>query len=531
MRTLVLTATALAVFGAAPAQATQAAIGLSFEGISQYDFNVSVLPGAAGAVGASQFVEFVNGGFGVYSKATGASQKLISDDAFWVAAGQQRTFGTPRVLYDKPSNRWIALAYGNIAPGFQLPDVLIAVSNTSDAAGTWQSTKLTAFAGGTADYPTLAIDRNAVYIGNDNYAASGEFAGTTLNVIPIASLINNAAPTIAGLKQFVTPYSVGPGNLDRGYTIQGVNSQSAGTTGKVVAASLLKPAVQRYDVLDAGTPGATETAIVQLGAAFKDNGLARQPAAAVPANRRNIETGDGRIWASVWEVNDRIYSIRTVTPTGGTHTVLRYDVIDSATDALLDEGDIGDANYDFYAGSLAVNAAGKVVIGFNRSGLDAATGKISLFARSFDTDGAGKLVATSGDLLLHVSNTDNYHNVGLEGAPTPGRQRWDTYGAVTVDPLDDNSFWVTGEFAREYATAANGHPGSNGGARWGTWIAQIVLPAPGVPEPGTWATMIVGLGLVGATARRRRLTRARLGVQDQSSSALYTIVRTSRRTG
>ena len=113
--------------------------------------------------------------------------------------------------------------------------------------GTWKSTVFTGYAGGTADYPTLALDRNAVYIGTNNFSsASGtcspgtSFCGTTLNVIPINSLFNAVSPTTAGIKQFATPYDNTPGatNTDRGFAIQGVNSDAVSTTGKVVTASL-----------------------------------------------------------------------------------------------------------------------------------------------------------------------------------------------------------------------------------------------------------------------------------------------------
>jgi hypothetical protein len=117
-------------------------------------------------------------------------------------------------------------------------------------------------------------------------------------------------------------------------------------------------------------------------------------------------------------------------------------------------------------------------------------------------------------LLLHVSNTNDYHNGSLDGQVAAGRQRWGDYAQVTVDPSNANSFWVVGEFAREPNDAANGHPGGTGGTRWGTWISQIninptvpVLGTSGlpaaVPEPGAWAMMLLGFGLVGGAVRRR----------------------------
>ena len=151
-------------------------------------------------------------------------------------------------------------------------------------------------------------------------------------------------------------------------------------------------------------------------------------------------------------------------------------------------------------GSIAVNSQGQVVIGYNRSGFDVATGKISVMARTFNTALDGSLVATSGEILLKTSLVDDYHNGSVFGGVATGRQRWGDYSQVSVDPDDIHKFWVIGEFAREYDNAAGGHPGGTGGSRWGTYIAAVTA----VPEPTTWAMMLAGFGVVGALGARRR---------------------------
>lgn len=58
----------------------------------------------------------------------------------------------------------------------------------------------------------------------------------------------------------------------------------------------------------------------------------------------------------------------------------------------------------------------------------------------------------------------------------------------------------TNLLAFDYAFAWNYTPGSPG---WGQ-VDNIVTDVTSVPEPATWAMMILGLGGVGATLRRRR---------------------------
>ena len=89
---------------------------LGFEGVSQYDvagFGRNFIPpDTMGAVGATQYMVTTNGGYGIFDKATGARQSVVSDVAFWAAAGQTGTNGDSRVMYNAQAQRWIVLSFG-----------------------------------------------------------------------------------------------------------------------------------------------------------------------------------------------------------------------------------------------------------------------------------------------------------------------------------------------------------------------------------------------------------------------------------
>ena len=493
----------------------------SFQGISQYDVasyaRNFIPPDTMGSVGSTQFVQFANGGFAVFGK-DGVVQKATSDVAFWAAAGQTGANGDSRVRFDAASGRWIALSFGA-----SVSDIQIAVSNTADATGTWQSTKFTGYVGpggaanSVADYPTLGIDTNAVYIGTNNFGATDPsapeyFRGTTMNVIPLSSLLGAGGPTTAGLKSFNNPYDPFTGGVPSeyvGYAMQGVNSTTPGTTGKVVAESLYYYTDIAYDIKNVGTAGATLANGQYLNnSAFTDpTGPARQPNAVpdanpnadFPNNDRVIDSLDARIGSSVYEANGRIYSVQTVSDDDSDTSKVRLTVIDAATNTIVSETDIGDGVHDFFEGSLSVNNQGEVVVGYNRSG-SGADGKVTFFAQVFGTDRNGNLIARGGAQLLQVSLVDDYHNGTTDGFVAAGRQRWGDYSQVTLDPTDPTKFWVIGEFAREYNDGPD-HPGGTGGSRWSTWISEIDTAA--VPEPASWTMLIAGFGLVGAAVRRR----------------------------
>ncbi len=493
---------------------------LGFEAVNAYDavgFSRGFIPpDTMGAVGRSQYVAVSNGAYGIFDKSTGARQSVVSDLTFWAAAGQTGSSGDSRILYNADSSRWVIVAFGANAK-----DLQIAVSDTDNALGTWKSTKFEGYAGlgfgATADYPTLAMDKTSIYIGTNNFApatsgGANNFRGTTLDVIPVNSLFSAGAPTTANMKQFITPYVSGSStNADRGYAIQGVNSQSLSGTGKVVAASAFVDDYIAYTVTGqtaTSAAGATTGTVVTLGtAAGTAPGAARQPSVAIAANQRIVDASDGRVSSSAYEANGKIYMVATIQSSlsGNVDEArVRWTVLNSTTLAIIAEGDIGSAGYDYYQASIAVNDAGKVVIGYNRSGLDAATGKISFMAQVFDTAAGGELVSVGSEMLLKESLTDDYHNGSLFGAASAGRQRWGDYSQVSVDPDNAANFYLIGEFAREYNNAAGGHPGGTGGSRWGTWVAMIDTSVAAVPEVSTWLMMALGISAVGFMSRRKQ---------------------------
>lgn len=482
-----------------PALSLPTYTGLSFGGVTQADMRIMlggsyIPPDTMGAVGASQFMETTNGVYAIYNKNNGALQSMTRADTFWNAAGATGGLnGDARVMFDGKSQKWIALQFGA-----SVSDIQIAVSTTSDALGPWRSTKFSGFAGGTADFPTLAMDNKAVYIGTNNFSADGNFAGTTLNVINRNDLFG-LTPSAANVKQFVTPYTGNGGDLDHGFAIQGVNSNDAGA-GRMIAASLFSNDTIRYDIHNPGSAGATLGPATHLGLNDYEasNGGGRQP-----DGTRNIDAGDQRIGSSVWEQNGKIYSVYTATPVGGSHTEVRYVVTDAATNEVLQQGSIGDATHDYYQGSLSVNKHGQVVIGYNRSGDNPLDGNVSVMARTYNSLASGALVQTN-ELMLHVSPVDDYHNGSKQGVPVPdgSRQRWGDYSAVSLDPNNSQNFWVIGEYADNWNNAGGGHPNGTGGSNWGTWIAEVTVSP--VPEPTGYAMLIGGLLAMGGLTRRRK---------------------------
>jgi hypothetical protein len=111
-------------------------VGLNFDGLSAADTVVSggpfVPPDTNGAMGATQFVEWVNVTFEVFDKTTGATMMgPTPGNAFWKGLGgtcETRNDGDIIIQYDKLADRWVAAQ-----PVFAAPFMYcLAISTTSD---------------------------------------------------------------------------------------------------------------------------------------------------------------------------------------------------------------------------------------------------------------------------------------------------------------------------------------------------------------------------------------------------------------
>jgi hypothetical protein len=474
---------------AASRLAAGASIGLNFTGLTLFDGaalsgnNGYAPPDNAGGVGPGEIAQLINGGYAVYDKMNGTLVQQKSGRQFWIDAGIDPGPGianlgafNQRILYDPSEGRWIAAALtGESVDNY----VLVARSETADPAGAWKAVSFLGNAGGIgrfADFTRLGVDANGVYIGTNNFTsntAGGEPANVSLFSVPKADLMAGV-PTLANMTRFDAvnqfPYIVGstPNPV--------INFGPVGNHAPVLATAFPPNRLSRIDLINTAAAGATKSATVTQ---ITVNSYAPPPLAAQPDGTREIVTIDQRIKANIYQVGNVIYAVHDVKV--GNNVGIKWYKINEATNQLIQEGILSHPDYDYFQASIAANADGDVVIGFNRSGL-VADGQLSIFA-AVGTTSAG-VTTFDAPFLVKASTVDDYHYVD---------NRWGDYTTTVVDPLNPKVFWTFQEYALEELA-----PLSDEWA-WATQVSQII-----VPEPESMALAAIALAAVALIAWRRR---------------------------
>jgi hypothetical protein len=444
-------------------------IDLSFTGSSLTNSGF-IPPDTMGAAGPDQYVELINGRYSVYRNTDGVRVQTSSLNDFWRNAGVSPAGSfafDPRILYDSSSGRWFAASVDN--PGNNPNNFLVAVSNSSDPTQGWKAFAIPSDSAKSrwADFPTLGVNRDGVYLSANMFPITASFA-TSVLVLPKADLI---AGTVAHRTLFenVSPSSTGS-------SIQPVFDPTS--TG-VPVATLLSDfntggcQFKRSDIVGSVTSPVLNTtdkiiAVPPFGG---------PPNAQQPGSKARLEVLDTRFSSSVVMRNGDLWGVQSVN--NGGRSALRWFDINAATNTLRQSGLIASPTLAFYYGSIAVNDFGDVVIGFSGSGT-------SQFVSAYAVQGHTENGVTTFDdpLLLKAGVSDYEVTFGA------GRNRWGDYSATVLDPDDPYRFWTIQEWV-------------SGTDVWSTQITELDT----VPEPATlllWGTSIAGLGLGARWGKRNR---------------------------
>lgn len=479
-------------------------IGTSFTAATLSGVNptLSFPPDCMGAVGPSQYVVFVNGRLVTFNKNTGVADGVLNldPDVFFSTVINGSSTSDPRIRYDRLSGRWILVIINVSTPN----RILIAVSDAASAgvitggtvftfyflniATTPPAISNTCF----ADYPTLGVDANALYIGTNNFCGSPSqtFNSTDGFVVRKSSVLSGGPIVVTVFRGMVAsaaaagPYTPqGVDNYDpasnEGFFI-GVDNATFGTlmmrrvanpgTAPTISAniSITVPATQfPLNVPHLGNTGGANGNLSALDdrlfAAHIRNGRL-WTAHNIGVNNTGASSGtltrDGSRW---YELN---------VPAGaGTPTIVQSGTVFTATANNLS------TERHYWIPSVMVSGQGHAAFALGTAGTNERANSSTVGRLS--GDGLG----TTQTPVVITASASAYNPPSDPGGPGIGR-RWGDYSYVSLDPLDDMTMWSV-------------HMFTNATNSYGVRVTKLIAPPPATPS--TLADITAGQNPVNVT--------------------------------
>lgn len=471
------------------AQQNTQAIHSNFAALHTYETPQVVVtpPDCMGDVGPTQICVASNNRLKWYSKPTvcdaplttsvssgalalsGAAFSIYIED-FFASVSNGESVTDPHVQYDRLSQRWFIVAINTATASNR---IMIAVSNGPTITGLssfsfYQFTHDQGAAAGSSDqgqfcdYPTLGVDRNALYIGGLIFdATSGDYLGSSVYVVRKSSL-TSGGPIV------YTPFR-GQGNTSTGiFCPQGVqNDDPNATQGYFLGVSAAFYGVLNFIVVNnpGTTPSITTGSFNVPNTSFPFD---------VPAlnSTQNLDAGDDRLLNAVlvrnknngtmaiWAThNIGVISTGTATASSDDRVATRWYAVNvnGSTLSLAQSGTLFDNAItnpkNYWMGSISASGQGHAVVGATQAGTTTAAN--ALIAGRYASTAAGSLFAP-----VQVTNYSETYNL-----QTDDIQRWGDYSQTVTDPSDDMTMWTFQQFV-------------SGADRWAVRATQIKAPPP-----------------------------------------------------
>ena len=441
---------------------------VSFAGLAFNPWGAGWPPDPTGDVGPNHYVQAVNTSIGIFDK-TGSALATMTFDTLWAAANfsspcDTDNQGDPTVLYDYLSDHWIItdLAWTDLVNGpyYQC----IAVSKTGDpVTGGWWFYAMRADDDGHPwlnDYPKIGLWPDAIYM-SANMFDIGPSNSETFKGVRIWAMNRTDLTSGSPLRSWVVDLSTSSSSLLPA-NLRGALPPS-GTPNYFVAND--QPSSQllvwRFSIT-AKWDGANmtgPTAISYSSYSPPDGSIIPEPS---PGNDLD-SLGDRLMMQNQYRNINGTESLWVAHTAGSGPTGIRWYQLD-VTGGTIASLPVQHSTYQPDSGyrwmpSLAVDKDGNMAVGYSVS--SATITPAIRYAGRLSTDPLNTLGQSESSL---IEGTGVQTNLCAGGAC----DRWGDYSAMTVDPVDDCTFWYTNEY---YVT--------NGG-NWQTRIGSFRFPSCGV---------------------------------------------------
>ncbi len=398
-------------------------------------------PDCNGAAGPNHFMQAINTTYAIYDKSgTKLAGPTSLSQLFNGVAGASCDDGDPIVLYDEQADRWLVAEFSLCESNDRM---LLSVSTTNDPTGSWYAYSFDI--ADIPDYPKFSVWQDGYYMGDNNSSGNDIYVFERSQM-----LIGAASPKFVGFNN-----AWRPGSVDGFMCTPPVDNDGtfapAGSPGLFIAMSddgfnsgtdqlwIYELAVnwnntsastfnrtQQIDVTPFDSNfGNDWTNIKQLGTSQELDAIP-QVIMNVP-QYRNFGTYQTLVCCHTVDVDNtdhagiRWYELRK-TPPATTWTVRQ-------------QGTYAPDIYSRWMGSIMLNGYNEIGLGYSVSG--------STLNPGIRYCGQTRSEYTSASGILDLPEEIIYSGA----ASQTGAERWGDYSQMSVDPVDDGTFWFTTEYA------------------------------------------------------------------------------------
>ena len=425
-------------------------VSAAFEGLDDND-NLAVTsftitpPDPQIAVGPDHVVEFVN----IVGRITDKSGALAVAD-FSLASFFGLSLGSsdfdPKIIYDDIHDRFFAsyVSIDAFGDGF----LHLAISETSDPTGAWNTYFAGPYAGEFPDYPGIGVTNDKFTISYNLFNTSTSlFVGEQTLVVEKADVMAGVPGGFVGVFFFAvndSRFTVRPA-----HSLSAVNDQYLTTWDGF---SFNQLTVIRIT----GTPNASNVA--EASATNVTTLLQDSPPPSVTAGPGTIDSGDFRVLEAIWRDNSlwSSASAACIPPSDASVRSCAHliEVETVGIPSVVQDIMFGASGEYFSWPAIGTDSAGNLYVSLTHS--DPSVFAEARLAGRCATDALNTM---SGSSVLRTGET-----VHLTG-------RWGDYLGAAVDPADPSVVWVLGEYAKN-----TGGPNTDLGY-WGTYVAKTTYDA------------------------------------------------------
>ena len=443
-------------------------------------------PDTNGAVGKTQYLEMVNFGLQVFDKLTGTSLLgPIPIDSVWFGfrdACRTGGNGDPVVVYDRLADRWVISQFARPTENGDLSDECIAVSQTGDATGAWYryDFHLTRFF---QDYPKFGVWPDGYYM-SANIFIGGIFAGPQAFVFDRAKMLvgdptaTAQTPGRTNDEDFFLPSDLDgilpPPPGDPNHFVQVTVEENGPPDEQPLAGPLATPTptatpAPKYKVwafhVDWDHPANSRFSPEASLLAAGFTRLCADTRECVPQKGTKAKLdglGDRLMFRNAYRrfPDGRESMLNNITVNAESVAGIRWFELQRALPgnwAIRQQDTYRPDNTWRWMGSIASDNQGNIALGFSAS-----SPTIHPQIRY-----AGRLAT---DPLNMLSSEQHL----FDGTGSQKADRWGDYSDMTVDPVDDCTFYYTNEY---YATTS--------GTTWQTRIGYFRFSQCTSPQKGT----------------------------------------------